>query len=438
MKSTNRSLTRRLPHIFALIVALMAITFSLSVSAHAYTETVIYTFASGTDAYAPYSGLIFDAAGNLYGTTYHGGTSGSGAVYMLAPVTGGGWHESVLYSFTGAADGGTPYAGLVLDSAGNLYGTTFQGGTLGGCTGAGCGVVFKLAPISGGGWQETVLYTFTGGKDGAQPRAGLIFDATGNLYGTTSEGGNLTACPSGCGTAFKLTPTSSGPWQETVLHSFNGKTDGANPHAGLIFDAAGYLYGTTYWGGAAPACPVADCGTVFRLAPSTTGPWKERVLHAFTNGVDGGNPASGLIFDAAGDLYGTTAQGGHLTDCSNLGCGTIYELTPTASGPWKGIVIRAFSGPDGTNLVAGVIFDAAGNLYGTAPSGTGSHVDGLAFKFTPQVGPWHQTVLHGFSGVKGDGKNPQAGLIFDAAGNLYGTAPNGGTGGGGIVFEITP
>jgi uncharacterized repeat protein (TIGR03803 family) len=431
---------RKLTNLSALALTLAVITFSLPTRAQTATETILNSFSdTGTSAFGPYSGVVFDPAGNLYGTTYSGGTSKAGAVYMLSPVSGGGWQETVLYSFTGGADGSKPYyAGVILDSAGNLYGTTYQGGKLGGCSGAGCGTVFRLAPISGG-WQETVLYTFTGGKDGAHPQAGLIFDATGNLYGTTVEGGNLTACNSGCGTAFKLTPTTSGPWQQTVLHSFNGKTDGANPHAGLVFDAAGYLYGTNYWGGAAPACPAADCGTVFRLAPSPTGPWKERVLHAFTNGVDGGNPASSVTFDTAENLYGTTVQGGHLTDCAGLGCGTIYKLTPTTSGAWNGSVIRAFSGPDGVNLVSGVIFDSLGNLYGTAPSGTGSHVDGLVFKFTPHTtGPWSQTVLHGFSGVKGDGKNPQAGVIFDSAGNLYSTTANGGSGGGGTVFEITP
>ena len=424
-------------HILAFAFAMLAIALSLSArsQAQAGTETILESFSdTGTDAFGPYSGLIFDTSGNLYGTTYYGGAFNAGTVYMLSPVSGGGWQQTTLYSFTGGADGSKPYyAGVVFDSAGNLYGTTYQGGITDGCTGAGCGVVFKLAPISGGGWEESVLHTFTGGEDGAKPYAGLILDAAGNLYGTTIEGGL------GWGTAFKLTPTSSGPWKETVLHAFNGKTDGASPHASLVFDSAGYLYGTTYWGGAAPACPAADCGTVFRLAPSTGGPWKERVLHAFTNGVDGGNPASNITFDTAGNIYGTTAQGGHLSDCAGVGCGTIYKLTPTESGPWDGSVIRAFSGPDGANLVAGVIFDSEGNLYGAAPSGTGSHVDGLVFKFTPHTtGPWSQTVLHGFSGVKGDGKNPEAGVIFDAAGNLYGTTANGGTGQGGTVFEITP
>jgi uncharacterized repeat protein (TIGR03803 family) len=431
---------KKLSYFFASVLAFVPALIAPPLHAQTPTEVILESFSdTKPNAFAPYSGLIFDSAGNLYGTTYSGGASAAGSVYMLSPIAGGGWQLTVIYSFTGGTDGSQPYyAGVTLDTEGNLYGTTYHGGNLAGCGGVGCGVVFKLAPVSGG-WQESVLYTFKGGKDGSFPRAGVIFDSAGNLYGTTSAGGNLVACSGGCGTAFELTPTVSGPWLETVLHSFNGASDGSSPHAALVFDSAGNLYGTNYWGGAAPACPAADCGTVFRLAPSTSGPWKERVLHAFTNGVDGGNPASNVTFDTAGNIYGTTVLGGHLTDCSNLGCGTIYKLTPTKSGAWNGSVIRAFSGPDGTNLVAGVIFDSAGNLYGTAPTGTASHADGLVFKFTPHpTGPWSQTVLHGFSGVKGDGKNPEAGLIFDSAGNLYGTTLNGGTGAGGTVFEIIP
>ncbi len=427
-------------YLVTLALALAVVIPSLPSHAQTGTEVILESFSdTKPNAFAPYSDLIFDSAGNLYGTTYSGGTSASGSVYMLSPVAGGGWQSSVIYSFTGGTDGSQPYyAGVTLDAEGNLYGTTYHGGNLAGCGGTGCGVVFKLAPVSGG-WQETVLYTFKGGKDGSFPRAGVIFDSAGNLYGTASAGGNLVACSGGCGTAFELTPTVSGPWLETVLHSFNGASDGSSPHAALVFDSAGNLYGTNYWGGAAPACPAADCGTVFRLAPSTSGPWKERVLHAFTNGVDGGNPASNVTFDTAGNLYGTTVQGGHVSDCGGVGCGTLYQLVPTKSGAWTGYVKRSFSGPDGTNPVAGVIFDAAGYCYGTAPTGTASHTDGLVYKFTPHpTGPWSQTVLHGFSGVKGDGKNPQAGLIFDSAGNLYGTTANGGTGTGGTVFEIIP
>ncbi len=304
---------KKLAYSFASVLALVAIFLILPSHAQTGTEVILESFSqTKPNAFAPYSGLIFDPAGNLYGTTYSGGASGSGSVYMLSPVAGGGWTDTVLYSFTGGTDGSQPYyAGVTLDAAGNLYGTTYHGGNLAGCGGTGCGVVFKLSPGSGGSWEESVLYTFKGGKDGSFPRAGVIFDAGGNLYGTTSEGGNLTACSGGCGTAFELTPTVSGPWLETVLHSFNGASDGSSPHAALVFDSAGYLYGTNYWGGTAPVCPAANCGTTFRLASSTSGQWKERVLHAFTNGVDGGNPASNVTFDSAGNLYGTTFQGGH-------------------------------------------------------------------------------------------------------------------------------
>jgi uncharacterized repeat protein (TIGR03803 family) len=433
-------LMKKLRLISALVLAVFIVVFQASALAQTATETILYSFADSSSApFSPYAGLVFDPAGNLYGTAYSGDAENAGGVFMLSPVAGGGWEQTTIYSFTGGADGGKPYyAGVILDSAGNLYGTTYSGGSMRKCTG-GCGTVFELSPLSGGGWQETVLYAFNGGADGENPRAGLVFDAEGNLYGTTLQGGNLTACTLGCGTAFKLTPSETGQWKKTILRTFNGTTDGANPHAGLVFDSAGNLYGTNYWGGTTPACPAGDCGTVFELTPTVKGPWQERVLHAFTNAVDGGNPGSNVTFDAAGNIYGTTSEGGHTSDCGGLGCGTIYKLEPTKTGPWTGSVIRAFSGPDGANLVAGVIFDAAGNMYGASPSGTGSHVDGLVFKFTPHTtGPWSQTVLHGFSGVKGDGKNPQGGVIFDSAGNLYSTTANGGTGGGGTVFEITP
>jgi uncharacterized repeat protein (TIGR03803 family) len=431
---------KRLAFISAVVLAFAVFALNPFLQAQTATETILYSFSnSGSMPFSPYSGLVFDATGNLYGTTYAGGAANAGGVFMLSPAAGGGWQQTVLYAFKDGADGAQPYyAGVILDAAGNLYGTAYAGGKNKNCVG-GCGVVFEISPLAGGGWQETVLYSFEGATDGDHPRAGLIFDTAGNLYGTTSEGGNLTACSDGCGTAFKLTPATGGQWKKTVLHTFNGTTDGSSPHAGLVLDAAGNLYGTNYWGGAAPACPAADCGVVFMLTPSVKGPWQERVLHAFTNGVDGGNPGSNVTFDAAGNIYGTTSEGGHTTLCSNMGCGTIYKLEPTKTGPWTGSVIRAFSGPDGANLVAGVIFDAAGNMYGASPSGTGSHVDGLVFKFTPHTtGPWSQTVLHGFSGVKGDGKNPEGGVIFDSAGNLYSTTANGGTGTGGTVFEVTP
>jgi uncharacterized repeat protein (TIGR03803 family) len=217
-----------------------------------WTETVLHTFAySGTDGYTPLAGLVFDASGNLYGTTVNGGAYKYGTVFELTPTAGGGWTETVLHSFNNkGTDGYWPYASLILDASGNLYGTTLNGGT------SNVGTVFELTPTAGGGWTETVLHNFRG-KDGYNPNSSLIFDAAGNLYGTTVKGGHY-----GYGTVFELTPTAGGIWAETLLHSFNNNgTDGYWPYAGLIFDAVGNLYGTSYLGGA------HGFGTVFEITP---------------------------------------------------------------------------------------------------------------------------------------------------------------------------
>ena len=272
------------------------------------TESALYSFAGGSDPKLPYAGLIFDKAGNLYGTTEFGGTNGQGTVFEITP-TSSGWTETVLYNFTGSADGGQPYASLIFDSAGNLYGTTNFGGSSN-CN-MGCGTVFKLTPGSGG-WTESVLYTFTGGNDGREPYARLRFDAAGNLYGTTLLGGNIgSVCSEGCGTVFKLTPGTSG-WTESVLYAFQGAGDGAAPYDGLALDAAGNLYGTAYTGGAS-----AD-GVIFKLTPGTSG-WTESVLHTFKGLWDGKYPYGDLILDATGNLYGTAYQGGS-------GYGVVFEL----------------------------------------------------------------------------------------------------------------
>jgi hypothetical protein len=245
----------------------------------------------------------------------------------------------VLYTFAGGSDGANPDAGLIFDASGSLYGTTVFGGPLG-CAylsfNLGCGVVFKLTPptISGGAWTETVLHSFTGGSDGANPFAGLIFDASGALYGTTAQGGNTATTGDGIGggTVFKLAPSAiaGGAWTETVLYSFCSRTgcsDGANPFAGLIFDASGALYGTTAQGGG--GTPFG--GTVFKLTPPALlgGAWTESVLHSFTSGSDGDLPWAALIFDASGALYGTTRLGGGGPSCFGLndGCGTVFEIT---------------------------------------------------------------------------------------------------------------
>jgi uncharacterized repeat protein (TIGR03803 family) len=265
--------------------------------------------------------------------------------------------ETLLYSFgSHLKDGKTPIACLIFDGSGNLYGTTSTGGPDNG------GIVFELTPTSGGGWTETLLHNFNH-ETGAELRGGLIFDGAGDLYGTTSGGGAHDS-----GTVFELTPKTGGGWKNAVLHTFNG-TDGANPAAALIFDAAGNLYGTATAGGA------HNHGTVFELMPKSGGGWNEKVLHNFnTNGKDGNNPRSSLIFDAAGNLYGTTVSP----------YGTAFELMPEARGPWtlKALHIFNFNGTDGVEPYAGLIFDAAGNLYGTT-SGGGAHDSGTVFEITP-------------------------------------------------------
>jgi uncharacterized repeat protein (TIGR03803 family) len=433
-------------------VAIFAVTLLVTSTwaATNWHEKVLHSF-NGTDGWSPEAGLIFDAAGNLYGTTEYGGTGGNcgaygcGTVFELTPNGSGGWTETVLYSFcpqTGCTDGANPAAGLIFDAAGNLYGTTEYAGAYN------SGTVFELTPNGSGGWTETVLYSFCSQAnctDGYGPLAGLIFDASGNLYGTTRDGGAY-----GYGTVFELTPTGGGGWTETVLHSFNQNgTDGAYPYAGLTFDTAGNLYGTTAYGGPYDYFG-GHPGTVFELTPTAGGGWTETVLYSFcsqANCADGLNPYAGLIFDSAGNLYGTTPVGGQ-------GHGTVFELTPTAGGGWTEQVLLNFNGTDGNYPTAGLIFDAAGNLYGTTYEGgswtgcsDGPNGCGTVFELTPAAGGWTQTVLHSFNntGTDAHGYLPYAGLIFDAAGNLYGTTTGGGSGsncdpyfGCGTVFELTP
>ena len=382
--------------------------------------------ADGFDPF--YSNLTIDTAGNLYGTTTAGGIFGYGTVFKLTH-TASGWTEAVIYAFGhNLADGGVPEGGLTLDAAGNLYGTTHGGGA------NNSGVVFELVNNGDGTWAEKVLYSFNN-TDGYGPWAAPIFDAAGNLYGTTESGGAYNY-----GTAYELTPTGGGNWSEQVLHSFGNGTDGATPFAGLVMDAAGNLYGTTWLGGA-NLCDGAGCGTVFKLSPTGGGNWSEQVIHNFiNNGVDGNQPWAGsLIFDSSGNLYGTTTLGGtYLCEGGSVGCGTVYEMTPTAGGNWTEQVIYSFNGggPGGEDPTSAVLFDAAGNLYGTTYFG-GLLEGGTAFKLTLRDGRWTEQVLHPF-GASGDGVTPASGLIFDRAGNLYGTTMEGGLYDGGTAYEITP
>ena len=376
--------------------------------------SVLYSFAGYPDGANPEAGLVMDTAGNLYGTTNSGGSFLFGPFPFLGPFPYDGGtvfkvdpsgSETVLHSFApNGGDGAIPYAGLVMDTAGNLYGTTESGGS------SGNGTVFKVDPSG----SETVLYSFTdSGGDGALPFGGVVIDKAGNLYGTTEIGGS-----SGDGTVFKVDPSGG----ETVLYSFansggaNSGGDGANPVAGLVMDTAGNLYGTTEFGGS------SDSGTVFKVDPSGS----ETVLYSFTNsGGDGAYPFAGLLMDTAGNLYGTTTQGGSSNN------GTVFKVDSSGSET----VLYSFtnSGGDGQSPEAGLIMDAAGNLYGTAHGG-GSFGNGIVFKVDPSGS---ETVLHGFTGSGGDGADPEAGLIMDKAGNLYGTTAFGGSSDNGTVFKLT-
>ena len=399
-------------------------------------ETVLFSF-DNTDGNQPLSSLIFDAAGNLYGTTALGGDFGYGSVFELTPGPGGTWTETVLHSFNNdGSDGYSPKGNLTFDSAGNLYGTTDQGGPNGQY---GYGTVFELTPGPGGTWTETLLHSFNNnGKDGINPYAGVIFDAMGNLYGTTLGGGSRSG-----GTVFKLTPSKKG-WVEKVLHSFNGST-GGYPYASLVFDASGSLYGTTYGGGIGKM----PYGTVFKLSLGNKGQWTEKVLHKFS-GKDGGYPEGTLVLDASGSLYGTT-NGGGVTGrtCAYYGCGTAFELTLGNRGKWVETVLHTFNddGTDGYNPIGGLIFDPGGNLCGTTVGGgdgIAAAGTGTVFQLTPGGnGSWRETVKYSFCSLDNchDGNGPYTGLILDTAGNLYSTTQSGGpfgNSGYGTVFELTP
>lgn len=387
----------------------------------------LYNF-TGQAVTTPYSNLVLSGGGVLYGTAL----SGFGAVFALTPPgpSGGAWTESMLYEFQGRgkADGSSPQAGVVIGKGGVLYGTTAYGG---GSTGR--GTVFALAPpsSSGGAWTETVLHEFTGqGGDGSEPFGGLVIGASGELYGTTSYGGTF-----GYGTVFELAPPTApgGTWTATILYSFAGApNDGRQPSAALVIGSGRALYGTTLLGGA------SNFGTVFELSPPATqgGAWTNTVLHSFAGlNIDGVAPFGGVVFGANGALYGTTLKGGS----SNLG--TVFELAPVSGGGWTETVLYNFTGlnGDGIQPYAGISVGTGGVLYGTTYGG-GSAAVGTAFQLTPPVagGAWIETVLHSFTGLNGDGKQPRGGLVMGYRGVLYGSTVSGGTANLGTIFQLIP
>jgi uncharacterized repeat protein (TIGR03803 family) len=410
-------------------------------------EMLLHSFDYTDGAYDTYAGLVFDAAGNLYGTTQLGGTSTCGyvktcgVVFELTRGASGDWTETVLHDFYACDPLGIwPRAGLTIDAKGNLYGTTDAGGLS--CASVEPGTVFELSPNGTGQWTAKALYQFLGANDGAYPQAALTFDAHGNLYGTTSEGGEKYD-----GTIFELTLQHNGIWLKRTLHSFTN-AEGYGPASKLTFDKSGNLYGTSNFGGAyRSGCGGYGCGTAFQLKPDGSGLWTLKVLHSFGNGVDGAGPVSALTIDSAGNLFGVTAQGGrHGSGCLAYGCGTVYELVRGKTDKWTERIIHDFgSKTDGSLPRGDLVFDDSGALYGTAVDG-GLDGDGIAFQLVPGAnGKWKETILHDFRPGK-DGIHPYSGMIFDQAANLYGTTAYGGnhrTGicrksrGCGAIFEIT-
>jgi uncharacterized repeat protein (TIGR03803 family) len=426
---------QKLSNFFAIATAILALNFLPRTSAYAQvTETILHSFSAPGDGGAPWAGVIFDSAGNLYGTTSGGGANTNGTVFELSPVSGG-YEETILYSFKGKADGGRPFGGLVFDAHGNLYGTGFIGGENSGypCNPYGCGVVYELSPSTGGGWTESVIHTFHGFPDGFGPVAVLTMDAAGNLYGTTNEGGIVNSRQSiGGGVVFELSPSPSG-WKYKILHGFTDGLDGSSPYDGVTFDAVGNIYVAASFGGNLSYCSGAGCGAVIKLSPTSSGPWTTALIHDFTGHADGQWPWGGLLVDSAGNVYGTTQDGG------SGGGGTVFEFSPSGSG-WTGNILYSFIfQSSGGNLPQGnLIQDASGNLYGTTMQGGGSiGIGGVAFELSPgSGGTWTETPLHNFWGI-GDGAYPSDGMIFDSASNLYGTT-QGGVDASGVVFELTP
>ncbi len=420
-----------------LAACLLTVLSVIGLSAASYaqdTESTLYTFLNGNDGGAPNSPLIADASGNLYGVTY-GGVGNRGTVFELSPNGAGGWNQATIYEFTAPTSGAGPSGSLVFDSAGNLYGTTAQGGILSGCFGSGCGVIYKLSPNGSGPWIETVLYAFSGTTDGAFPNGYLIFDPAGNLYGTAFSGGNTqTICDGdpGCGVVFELSPQ-GGSWNETVLYAFGGRNDGANPSEKLLRTSSGILASSTQYGGA------NHVGVVFAITPQKTGMWKESILHTFGGSPDGANGGP-VVNDTAGNIYGLTYTGG------NKGGGTIYKLSHNSSG-WKESIIQSFDRVAEGLQPSGLTIDSTGHLYGTTLQGgtlagncqsrQNPNGCGIDFEFTQsQSGTWTEKVLYVFTDGA-DGDEPH-GLLRMANGDLFGAAEFGGTAGVGTVYKLVP
>ena len=429
-------MTKRLRH---LVLVACSLAMSMLQLAHAQSFTLLHTFTGGPDGSNPLSSLVLDRNGNLYGVAPFGGSQqcqtqngiGCGTAFKLTH-RGSGWVFSTLYTFAGHGDGANPVGSLSVATDGTIYGTSDAGGNLT-CRdtwGDGCGTVFHLQPrpticasISCP-WNETILYRFLGTSDGNDPLAGVTLDASGNIYGTTYQGGDGSA-----GGVYELSRSGSG-WTLDEIHTFVGQSDGAFPASGLIFDASSNLYGTTQYGGTGGTCSDGGCGTVYELTNTGMG-WSQNILYNFAPPND--QPLGGLIFDPAGNLYGTF---------SNQVNG-VFELS-SMGGNWTFATL--YSQDYGrVSFQSSLARDAAGNLYGTSEFGGNSNCSngcGVVYKLAPSDGEWTYTQLYAFTGGA-DGAYPIGGVVLDGNGNLYGTTYSGGTNhcaaiGCGVVWEITP
>lgn len=394
-------------------VIFLLIALGMHLTAQGSTTEILYSFQGDEDGEYLDTDVEIDAAGNLYGTSVLGGDFGGGTVWQLSPV-GNGWVHTVLYSFTGSADGGEPYKGVSLDSEGNLYGTAVTGGS-GSCEG-GCGVVYKLSN-SGGTWTQTVIHGFTG-ADGSGPGARVTVDDQGNLFGMTPTGG-----ANGLGTIYQLHQRANGSWAFRVIHDFTGGTDGSSGSAGRMVLRNGNLYGAATTGG-------LGNGTIFELRSKGSAGWDFKTLYQFQGAPDGSFPYGALLFDRAGHIYGTTYYGGM------DGLGTVYQLRRGA-GIWTEQVLYGFqTGQDGNSSISNLVSDAFGNLYGTtSEGGLGS---GTIFEVTPNDnGTWTESVPHLFAGPP-DGAFPYAGMVAGDGGVFYGATVHGGSAGEGAIYKFTP
>lgn len=429
----NLHLKRR-QHLAIRTAASVAVFLVVAITAQAQTFTVLHQFTGGADGSNPYSSLTMDHAGNLYGVAPFGGIRncetqngiGCGVAFKLIH-SHSGWLFSTLYEFSAGSGGSIPVGTPYITSDG-IYGATDGGGNSNcrGTFGDGCGTVFYLQPKPNFcaslacPWVNTVLYRFTGGADGSDPWTGVVLDGAGNIYGTTYAGGS-----SQLGVAYELSRSGS-TWTESTIHTFVGAGDGANPISAPILDGSGNVYGTTENGG---SCGGTGCGTVFELSPTGSG-WNKNILYNFTGAF--ATPLAGLIFDAQGNLYGSASVPN-----------SVFELSPS-SGGWSASLLYSDESLDVQSFRSTLARDAAGNLYGTSEFGGQSQCAqgcGFVYKLTPSSGGWAFTQLYSFTGGS-DGANPTGGVVLDSSGNIYGTTFSGGNNtcfsrGCGVVWEIS-